>query len=333
MSRVLVLLPFLIGVIAAQNPTFRSETNVVLVPTLVEDQNRKPVYDLHAKDFVIEDDGVPQSVQLDDKAESEPVSLVVAIQCGRRADYEFSRIKGLGAMLDPIMSSGVTQVAIVEFDSHVELKRDFTTNSDEIARELKSLQRGDNGAAILDAVYFSEKLLDKQPVGYKRVLLLISETRDHGSVWARKLNEAATLAGSSNTSMYALSFSPSRSNLLDTLRGNNTDEMHEGPDLLAPHPVQSSGGGELMMGVQALRKNSPKTIAVMTGGEYRSFATRDGFENDMLEFTNHLHSRYLLSFGPQDPHPGLHSIRVSLKTPVRGTVLARSSYWALGREQ
>jgi len=66
--------------------------------------------------------------------------------------------------------------------------------------------------------------------------------------------------------MYALSFSPSRSNLLDTLRGNNTDEMHEGPDLLAPHPVQSSGGGELMMGVQALRKNSPKTVAVMTGG-------------------------------------------------------------------
>jgi len=45
-------------------------------------------------------------------------------------------------MLDPIMSSGVTQVAIVEFDSHVELKRDFTTDSDEIARELKSLQRG-----------------------------------------------------------------------------------------------------------------------------------------------------------------------------------------------
>jgi VWFA-related protein len=333
MSRVLVLLPFLIGAIAAQNPTFRSETNVVLVPTLVEDHNRKPVYDLQAKDFVIEDDGVPQSVQLDDKAESEPVSLVVAIQCGRRADYEFSRITGLGAMLDAIMSSGVTQVAIVEFDSHVELKRDFTTNSNEIAGELKTLQPGDNGAAILDAIYFSEKLLDKQPVGYNRVLLLISETRDHGSVWAKKLNEVATLAGSSNTSMYALSFSPSRSNVLDTLRGNNRDEMHEGPDLLAPHPVQSSGGGELLMGVQALRRNSPKTIAVMTGGEYRSFATRDRFENDMLDFTNHLHSRYLLSFVPRGPHPGLHSIQVILKSPNRGKVLARSNYWASDRTQ
>ncbi len=323
MSRVLVLLPVLIGVIAAQNPTFRSETNIVVVPTLVEDHNRKPVYGLQAKDFDIEDDGVAQSVQLDEKAESEPGSVVVAIQCGRRADYEFSRIKGLGAMLDPLMSSGLTQVAIVEFDSHVELKRDFTTNADEISRELKNLKRGDGGAAILDAVYFSEKLLDKLPVDYKRVLLLISETRDHGSVWAKNVSQVVSQLGSSNASIYALTFAPSRSNVLDTMRGNNIDEMHENPDLLAP----------IIMGAQALRKNSPKAIAAMTGGEYQSFATRDGFENDMLEFSNHLHSRYLLSFVPQDPHPGLHSIRVTLKTPVGGTVLARSSYWALGRKQ
>ena len=333
MSRALVLLPFLIGVIAAQNPGFHSETNLVLVPTLIEDQNGRPIYGLQAKDFGVEDDGVAQSVQLDERAESEPVSVVVAIQCGRRAEYEFSRIKGLGAMLDPLMSSGLTQVAIVEFDSHVELKRDFTTNADEISLELKNLQRGDGGAAILDAVYFSESLLNKVPADRQRVVLLISETRDHGSVWARRLNEVVTLAGSSNTSMYALSFSPSRSNLLDTFRGNNTDEMHEGPDVLAPHPVKSNGGGELMMGVEALRRNSPKAIAVMTGGEYTSFSTRDGFETRMLEFTNSLHSRYLLTFVPKDPHPGAHSIRVKLKKPAIGKVLARGSYWSLGRKQ
>ena len=149
----------------------------------------------------------------------------------------------------------------------------------------------------------------------------------------RKLKQVVTLAGSSNTSMYALSFSPSRFNVLDTLRGNNTDEMHEGPDLLAAHPVKSNGGGELMMGVQALRKNSPKAIAEMTGGEYKSFSTRDSFETHMLEFTNHLHSRYLLTFVPKDPHPGAHSIHVTLKKPANGKVLARGSYWSVGRKQ
>ena len=332
MSRILLFFPFLIGVIAAQNPAFHSETNLVLVPTLIEDQNGRPIYGLQAKDFGIEDDGVAQSLRLDERLESEPVSVVVAIQCGRRAEYEFSRIKGLGAMLDPLMSSG-TQVAIVEFDSHVELKRDFTANSDEISQELERLQRGDGGAAILDAVYFSENVLNKVPAGRQRVLLLISETRDHGSVWARRLNEVASLAGSSNTSMYALSFSPSRSSLLDTFRGNDKDEMHKGPDLLTAHPVKSNGGGELIMGVEALRKNSPKAIAEMTGGEYKSFTTRDSFETHMLEFTNHLHSRYLLTFEPKDPHPGAHSIRVTLKKPAVGKVLARDSYYSLGRKQ
>jgi len=322
-ARLVLLLPLLMGTVAAQEPTFRSETNLVQVPTLVKGGDGRPVYGLKAQDFVIEDDGLEQAVQLDEEVEAEPVSLVLAIQRGRRADYEFPRVQGLGSMLDPLMSEGLTQVAIVEFDSQVELKRDFTSNSSVLRQELKNLQAGDGGAAILDAVYFSEQLLDQVPANRQRVLLLVSETRDHGSVWARKIDQVVTLVGSSNTSMYALTFSPARSNILDTMRGTNTAEMHEGPDLLAP----------IVMGVQAMRKNSPKAIAAMTGGEYETFSTRDGFENRMLDFTNHLHSRYLLSFVPKDPHPGMHSIRVRLKRPETGNVLARSSYWALSAGQ
>jgi VWFA-related protein len=323
MGRRVFLLPLLMAGVAAQQPTFHSQANLVLVPTLVKSGDGRLVYGLEAKDFVVEDDGLEQVVQLDEDAEREPVSLVVAIQRGRRASYEFPRIQGLGAMLDPLMSEGLTQVAIVEFDSVVELKQDFTTNISLIRQELKRLQAGNGGAAILDAVYFSEKLLDEAPPDRQRVLLLVSETRDHGSVWARKLDQVVNLVGTSNTSMYALSFSPSRSNVLDTMRGNNTEEMNAGPDLLAP----------VLMGVEALRKNSPKAIAAMTGGEYETFSTLDGFENRMLDFTNHLHGRYLLSFVPKDPHPGVHTIRVSLKTPGTGKVLARSSYWAQGAGQ
>ncbi len=37
----------------------------------------------------------PRPFSLDEAAESEPVSMVVAIQCGRRADYELPRMQGL----------------------------------------------------------------------------------------------------------------------------------------------------------------------------------------------------------------------------------------------
>jgi VWFA-related protein len=318
MLRSLTLPIFFIAISAAQQPTFHGQSNLVLVPALVKDGDGKPVYGLQAKDFIIEDDGVAQAVQLDETPESQPVSLVIAIQRGRRASYEFARMKGLGEMLEPLFSQGQTQCALVEFDSTVELTRDFTDDADLIAKDFKNLQPGDGKAAILDAVYFSEKLLEKAPDERQRFLLLISETRDHGSIWAKKIDDVVSLVGSSNTTVFTLAFSPSISNVLDTMRGNNIEEMNAGPDLIAV----------LKMTKQAMRKNAPKTIASMTGGEYELFETRVGFEDRMLDFTNHLHSRYRLSFEPRDPHVGLHRIRVALRTPGNATILARNRYWA-----
>lgn len=318
-SRVFVLLVLLIAPAASQElATFRSRTNLVLVPALVRDADGRPIYGLRAQDFVIDDDGVEQAVQLDETAESAPLSLVIAIQRGRRASYEFPRIQSLYSMLEPVLGQPDTKVALVEFDSTVELAQDFTSDTKLIAENLRKLQPGDSKAAILDAVYFSEKLLDKLPKERQRVLLLVSETRDHGSIWARKVDDVVTLVGTSNTTIYTLAFSPSASNVLDTVRGNNIEEMNASPDYLAV----------LKMAAQAMRKNAPKTIASLTGGEYALFETRNSFEDRMLDFTNQLHSRYLLSFEPKDPHVGLHHIHVTLKKPSNVTVLARSRYWA-----
>ena len=86
--------------------------------------------------------------------------------------------------------------------------------------------------------------------------------------------------------------------------------------------------------VRAMKRNVPSTIASMTGGEYELFATRKKFEVRVNDFTNHLHSRYLLSFAPKDPHPGLHQLRVRLRAQSENrTVLARSSYWAEGTKE
>jgi VWFA-related protein len=323
---VVLLFSLLAGTAGAQEPkdrlpsetTLHSQSNLVVVPALVKDAKGHIRYGLQAKDFVIEDDGVAQKVQLDEEAESEAVSLVIAIQRGGRASYEFARMQGLSSMLDPLFAQEQTEVAIVEFDSEVELVRDFTKDANSIAQDLKKLESGDGGAAILDAVYYSEKLLEKTPKEHHRVLLLISETRDHGSVWAKKIDDVVSLLGNSNTVVYTLAFSPSISNVLDTMRGNNINEMHAGPDLMAP----------LIMAVQAMRKNTPKAIASITGGEYELFKSRKGFETLMNDFDNHLHSRYLLSFEPKDPKPGLHQLRVRLKEGANGDVLARGSYWA-----
>jgi VWFA-related protein len=315
----LLWLALLLSGAFSQETTFHSQSNVVVIPALVKSAKGEIVYGLGAKDFLVEDDGVEQAVRLDEAAEGSHVSLVVAIQRGRRANYEFPRIHGLSAMLDPMVEAGLGKVAIVEFDSHVELVQDFSSRSGQIAETLRELQAGDGGAAIVDAVNYSVKLLEKAPKERQRVLLLISETRDHGSHEA-KVEDVVAEIGQSNTAVYALAFSPSRSNVLDTMRGNNIDEMHPSPDLLAP----------LIMAAEAMKKNTPKTVASMTGGEYELFATGKGFEARMIDFTNHVHSRYLLSFETKSPHAGLHRLRVRLRDAGDSVVLARGSYFVAG---
>lgn len=318
LSRLVVIFALLGACALSQETTLRSQSNVVLVPTLVKDPQGSAVYGLQSKDFVVEDDGVGQPARLDETPEGQPISLVLAVQKGRRASYEFARMQGLKSMLDPLFSPGTARVAVVEFDSGVELTRNFTSNESLMETDLANLQSGDNGAAILDAVAFSVNLLKKEEDGRVRVLLLISETRDHGS--HMKVEDAVASIGQANAMIYALAFSPALSNILDTGRGLNKNEMHEGADFL----------DLAYRTAQAMRKNVPETIARMTGGEYELFATRKKFEVRMNDFTNHLHSRYLLSFSPAAPHPGLHQIRVRLRNSREVAVLARSSYWAEG---
>lgn len=295
---------------------FNAQANLVPVPALVRDATGNAVYGLREKDFMLEDDGIEQPVHLDEATEPRPVSMVVAVQTGRRASREVGRMAGLGSMLDPVFSDPNNEAAIVFFDGKLNLARDFTNDGDLVESDLKAPPSGDGGAAILDAVAYSVRLLARRPEGKQRVLLLISETRDHGSRFS-KIDDVVRLVGETNTSVYALPFSPYASQQLDAVRGANRDEWSPVMDILE----------KLAVARQAMRKNTPKALAALTGGEYELFATRKGFETDMTGFANHLHSRYLLSFEPKHPHSGLHQIRVRLRSPGNQTVLFRSSYW------
>jgi VWFA-related protein len=291
--------------------TFRSESNLVLVPTLVTDAKGSPVFGIPARDFAIDDNGIHQNVQLEEDLEHGPVSLVVAIQTGRSADAESRRMYTLPTMLEPLIRSAHMQVALVQFDSQVQLIQDFTGDANRVTQKLQSLRPGDGGAAILNALSYSADLLNQVPKGRQRVLLLISETRDHGSR-AVQIEDVVRAIGISDTLVFALAFSPTVSSVVDDLHGEMEAKQNSLTQLL----------------IQSFRKNIPKTVAAMTGGEYHLFKSKRSFEAGIVELTNHLFSRYLLSFVPNSPVPGLHSVRVRVQNRGDLHILARTSYWA-----
>jgi VWFA-related protein len=297
-------------------PTLRVTANEVLVPTLVEKAGGGIVYGLKPEDFVLEDNGVPQKIRVQEEMDTAPVSLVVAVEEGGVSVLEFDKVAKLGPLLDLFLSDGKGQAALVGFDSKPHLIHDFTRTSEELNESLKQLQPGNGGDAILDTVSYAVDLLQSQPKEYRRVLLLISEERDHGSKHT-KPEQLVRKIGGSDVLVLSVSFSPARAELLHDIKDSGDERT-------------MSMISSLFMLVQAFKKNVSKEVAHMSGGEYTTFTGDKGFEQRVVNAAKHARNRYLLTFSPSDPTPGLHSIRVRTTQDFGARVVARANYW---REQ
>jgi hypothetical protein len=84
----------------------------------------------------------------------------------------------------------------------------------------------------------------------------------------------------------------------------------------------------VLLTMNGLRRNVPESVAHLTGGEYFHFGNARSLESSLLTISNHVPNRYVLSFQPQSPHPGLHVIELRLKDHPSLVVTARRNYWA-----
>jgi VWFA-related protein len=294
-------------------PTIRVTTNEVLVPTLVEKRDGGVVYGLKPDDFVLEDNGVPQKIRVQEEMDTAPVSLIVAVEEGGVSALEFDKLAKLGPLLDLFLSDGRSQAALVGFDSHPHMIHDYTHSSDEVGEALKHLEQGNGGDAILDTVSYAVDLLEDSPKQYRRVLLLVSEERDHGSKHTRP-EQLAQKIGRSDVLVLSICFSPSRAEFLHDVKDSGDDRIM--------NPIST-----IAMIVQAFKKNVAKEVAHMSGGEYTTFTGDKGFEQRVVDAAKHARNRYLITFSPSDPTPGLHTIRVRTAQDYGARIVARANYW------
>jgi VWFA-related protein len=298
----------------AEAPNLRVTTTEVLVPTLVEKRGGGILYGLKPADFVLEDNGVPQKIRVQEEMDTAPVALVVAVELGGVSVLEFDKLAKMGPLLDVFLSDPRSQVALVGFDSVPHLIQDYTHSGDRVNAELQQLQPGDGGAAILDTVNYGVTLLETQPKEFRRVLLLISEERDHGSRHTKPV-ELIRKIGESDVLALSVSFSPALAELGHDLKDSE-------PDQATMNLVSA-----LVMAVKAFKKNVAKEVAEMSGGEYTTFIGDKRFEARVLGAARDARNRYLITFSPSDPKPGLHAIRVRTAEDYGARIVARANYW------
>jgi VWFA-related protein len=323
--RAFVSVFLLCAVAAAQNPaatgdqgyTLRTQSNIVLVPTTIQTKHGEMLYGLKQNQFVVEDNGVPQTAHLDEDTDSLGLSLVVVVQCSRSAGWEFPKLSGLITMIDAITGDAPREVAIVTYASAPLLLGKFSNNIDSTARALSQLEpcEDDPDAATLDAVDYAARLLDARKNHYRHAILLISETRDHGSL--KKPAQVVAALGRTNTVVDSVAFGPGKTEVLNDLKYGG-----------GSGPI-----GLLVMAVNALKKNASKELAALSGGEYINFTTQKGFDEGLHQLSNHVHNYYLLSFTPHaeangEPSPGMHRIRVRVPDYPDANVRFRESYFA-----
>jgi VWFA-related protein len=298
--------------------TLHITTTEVLVPTLVQKKGGEVIYGLKPEDFVLEDNGVQQKLRVQEEMDTAPVALVLAVEQGGASVLEFNKLAKLGPLLDMFLTDPQSKVALMGFDSRPHLISDYSRSSERVNEALIHLEPGDGGAAILDTISSAVDLLETQPKEYRRVLLLISEERDHGS---KHTKEEALIKkiGGSDVLILSVAFSPALAAITHDVKNSVSGSGNEPP---ATNMIST-----LWALVQAFRKNVTKEVAQMSGGEYTTFTSDKHFQQRVLDAAKHMRNRYLITFSPSDPTPGLHSIIVKTAQDYGARIVARANYW------
>ncbi|MEO8100764.1 MAG: VWA domain-containing protein [Acidobacteriota bacterium] len=323
-------------------PTFITNVTNVQVPVIVRDAKGNYVNGLAPVDFELLDQGVPQAIKLD--VEAHPISLVVAIQADASTRQILPTIQKASSLFGPIVAGETGEVAILAFDSRIQELTPFTSNPDEIKTALGKLKAGNTPHHLDDAAMQGVRMLHSRPKNRKKVLLLISETRDQGS--AVNPRDVMTQVEFEDVQVYAVTMNHMLNQLTSKAEPNRPNPIP--PEARGPAPMgvirTGTTDAQTNMGnwtpvfkeVFALVKGIfiPNSIEVYTkfsGGLEENFVSLGGLEDALQKMGEELHSQYLLTFAPTSQEGGYHELTVRVKVRANLDVRARYGYWIAQR--
>jgi VWFA-related protein len=305
------------GFAFAQNPTFHARAPLVVVPVSVSSKKHVSIDGLTASDFVLLDNGVRQTVQVDPAGVYQSsVSLVVVVETSLVSHAALLKVKKTGSMIDGYITGADGEAALITAGSDVKLRQDFTSDGVHIRNAFEQLHAGDSDQGrMLDASLKGIELLAARAADRRRILLLVGESKDRGS--KTTLQEVLAGAQRANVLIYALTYSA----YVTPFTTKSSD--------LGPPP--DAGVNPLAELSRLAKRNMAQALTVATGGRQLSFQTLHAFENDLTSIGKEIHSQYLLSFTPPaEPSPSYHSLEVSVNGHPEAVVRARPGYWTSG---
>ena len=306
--------------VARAQQVIRSESRLVIVPTVVLNEKGAHVPGLTTGDFQLLDDGTPRAIRVDTPDTGvAPVSLIVAVQCAQLSAAVLAKIHKIGAMIQPLVVGDRGEAALIAFDDDLHIVQDFTSDPDAIADAFARVKSGapEPSGRMLDAVELAAKMFAEREPNRRRVLLIVSESRDRGS--RLKIECAVQLVQQGGIEVYAATYSAYATAF--TAKSSDLPPPDYGGDSVPLIPL-------IFEGAREAKKKAAEILAAETGGAHFSFLKQRGLDQVITSAGADLHSQYVISFTPPaDAAPGLHHIEIRVKGGAKYQIRARRACW------
>lgn len=322
--------------------TFRSTVDVVVAPVLVTDSNGDFVDGLEPTQFHLYDNGKEQDIQVE--VAFQPISLVIVIQGNSNVEPILPQIRKIGSLIEPLVIGERGEAAVIKFDHRIEVLQDFTSDSTKVTEAVKKIQPGSSSSRMVDAVNRAVNMLRSRPANRRRIVMLISETRDFGS--EGRARDTLLAAQVYNVTVYAVDISRFVTTLFAKPQPPRPNPL---PPAARPLPAsvpatpttvqQTYNPGaraefiplmvELFRDVKAVFKDNPVELFTKgTGGTEHGFVRQRGLEEAVAKIGSELHSQYMVSYRPNNKEEGgFHEIKVLVAGRNDVRAHTRPGYW------
>jgi VWFA-related protein len=347
------------AIAGAQTPaspatTLKVQVNEVILPVIVRDKKGQVVPNLKQDDFVLQEDGRPETIKSFSHETNLPFRLGLLVDTSRSQENALpGERSATGKFIDQMLSQPADKAFLLHFDHEVELLQDFTAAKSKLHHELDAMSpssggggggqsgsddgssgnRRRGGTQMYDAIYLASNELMLKEHG-RKALIILSDGVDRGS--KESLNDAIDAAEKANVSIYTVYFKGEE----DHSGGGNPGMGRRGGMGGGGYPGGGGGypGGGRRGGPTGTSepkvdgKKILEQIATRTGGLWFEAKKKDSFDEIYAQIGEELHGQYLLTYTPDkagssDDSDGFHKISLKAKDD-KLQVITREGYYS-----
>src|SRR5580658_2836445 len=319
-----------------QGPVISVDVKMVSMLATVRDKHGHLVNNLTRDDFVLEQDGHPQTITYFTRDSDLPLALGLLVDTSMSQRRLLDQARDAShAFLDHVLRVEKDKAFLIHFDYEVELLQDLTSSRPKLEAALDQIgspefsnssdsgsggggggghgSHGHSGGGTLlyDAIYLASNEITKKEQG-RKALIVLTDGVDRGS--KESLRDCIESAERADTLVYSILFADKEG------YGNQGGYGgHMGGGGHHRYPEESRPDGKKIL----------EQISRETGGRFFEVSKKEPIDQIYTEIDEELRNQYALGYTPDKPDatPGYHKIHLVTKQKELA-IQTREGYYA-----